>query len=121
MMIACIAIGAQWGALGVAAGYAVGSALSWPLSLWWLGRISDAPVRGMGGIGMRAIAGYALCGIASYAASVQWATSLPAKLVLGAFVGARVFAVVCALWPAFRRDVADILLTRTLLRAVRGA
>lgn len=121
MMIACIAIGAQWSALGVAAGYAVGSALSWPLSLWWLGRISDAPVRGMGGIGMRAIAGYALCGAASYAASARWAAPLPAKLVLGAFVGAVVFAAVCALWPAFRRDVADILRTRTLLRAVRGA
>jgi PST family polysaccharide transporter len=120
LVIACIGFGAQWGALGVAAGYAVGSALSWPLSLWWLGRISDAPVRGMGSIGMRAIVGYALCGVASYAASVQWAGPLPARLVLGAFTGAAVFAAVCALWPAFRRDVADILRTRTLLRAVRS-
>jgi PST family polysaccharide transporter len=120
LVIACIVFGAQWGALGVAAGYAVGSALAWPLVLWWLGRISDAPVRGMAGNGARAILGYALCGLASYSASAQWATSLPAKLALGAVAGGAAFAVVCALWPAFRRDVAGILQTRTLLRTARS-
>lgn len=120
LVIACIAFGAQRGALGVAAGYAVGSALAWPLVLWWLRRTSDAPVRGMAGTGARAILGYALCGIASHAASAQWATSPPAKLALGAVAGAAAFAAICALWPAFRRDVAGILHTRTLLRAARG-
>jgi PST family polysaccharide transporter len=120
LVIACIAFGAQWGALGVAMGYAAGSALSWPLALWWLGRISDAPVRGMAGNGMRAVAGYALCGVASYGAAWHWATALPMKLAIGAAAGAAAFAAVCALWPGFRRDVAGILHTRTLLRTARN-
>lgn len=120
LVIACIASGAQWGALGVAMGYAVGSALSWPLALWWLGRISDAPVRGMAGNGVRAIAGYALCGVVSYGTAAHWATALPMKLALGAAAGAATFAAVCALWPGFRRDVAGILHTHTLLRTVRS-
>lgn len=120
LVIACIASGAQWGALGVAMGYAVGSALSWPLALWWLGRISDAPVRGMAGNGVRAIAGYALCGVVSYGTAAHWATALPMKLALGAAAGAATFAAVCALWPGFRRDVAGILQTHTLLRTARS-
>ena len=43
--IAFIVIGAHWGVTGVAWGYAAGQALNWPLSMWWISRCSDAPVR----------------------------------------------------------------------------
>lgn len=119
-MIACIVIGAQWGVLGVATGYACGLALSWPLVLWWLHRTSDAPVRGMLLSGLRAIVGYGLCGFVSYAASARFAGAslpLPLQLLIGTAAFCAAFALLCLAWPAFRRDVAGILHTRTLLRS----
>ena len=119
LVIACIVVGSQWGVLGVATGYACGLAVSWPLVLWWLHRTSDAPVRGMLFSGLRAIAGYGLCGIASYAASARFANaSLPLQLLIGIAAVSVAFALLCLAWPAFRRDVAGILHTRTLLRSV---
>lgn len=121
LVIAFIAIGSQWGVLGVATGYACGLAVSWPLVLWWLHRTSDAPVRGMLFSGLRAITGYGLCGLASYAASLRFAgapLSLPLQLLIGIAALGVAFALLCLLWPAFRRDVAGILHTRTLLRSV---
>ncbi|MBC7989107.1 MAG: oligosaccharide flippase family protein, partial [Luteimonas sp.] len=121
LVIACIVLGARWGVIGVAAGYGLGLALSWPLVLWWLGRISDAPVRAMFDNGLRALAAYALCGAVSWAASVQAAEAAPLLRVFAGMAAALLaFAVLCALWPAFRRDVAGILQTRTLLRADRA-
>jgi PST family polysaccharide transporter len=118
LVIACIAIGSQWGVLGVAMGYACGLALSWPLVLWWLSRMSDAPVRRMLVNGLRAMAGYGLCGLVSYAASAQFAAaSLSLQLGVGIAAAIVAFAMLCAIWPAFRRDVVDILHTRTFFRS----
>ncbi|MEL1263406.1 lipopolysaccharide biosynthesis protein [Pseudoxanthomonas putridarboris] len=117
LVIACIAIGSQWGVLGVAGGYACGMAVSWPLVLWWLGRASDAPTRGMLTGGLRALAGYGLCGLISHAASLPFADAwMPWRLLAGSVAFAAAFALLCLAWPAFRRDVAGILHTRTLLR-----
>ena len=122
LVIGCIVIGSQWGVLGVAGGYACGLIASWPLVLWWLHRTSDAPVRGMLFGGLRAITGYGLCGFASHAASTQFAgASLSLQLVAGIAAMCAVFALMCLAWPAFRRDVAGILHTRTLLRSACAA
>jgi PST family polysaccharide transporter len=122
LVIACTALGTRWGVTGVAAGYALGLALSWPLVLWWLGRISDAPVRAMFGNGLRAIVGYALCGVVSWLASLQVADAAPMLLraIVGIAAALFAFAVLCVLWPAFRRDIAGILQTRALLRAAKA-
>ncbi|WP_368565363.1 lipopolysaccharide biosynthesis protein [Pseudoxanthomonas sp. UTMC 1351] len=121
LVIACIAIGSQWGVLGVATGYACGLALSWPLVLWWLSRVSDAPVRQMLVNGLRAMAGYGLCAFASYMASAQFAAaSLSMQLGVGIATAVVAFAVLCAVWPAFRRDVVDILHTRTFFRSAKA-
>ena len=118
LVISCIVIGSQWGVLGVASGYACGLVASWPLVLWWLHRTSDAPVRGMLFGGLRAIAAYSLCGFASYAASARFAgASLPLQLLIGIAALGAAFALLCLAWPAFRRDVAGILHTRTLFRS----
>ena len=45
IQILCIIGGSQLGVVGVAAGFAVAAALEWPLSLWWLARITDFPAR----------------------------------------------------------------------------
>lgn len=122
LVIACIGIGAQWGVTGVATGYSTGMAISWPLVLWWLARCCPgAPTGGMLRGGARAMAGYGLCGLAAHVASLPLA-GLPAPWVLlaGATAMAATFSLLCLLWPAFRRDVAGILHTRTLLRSARS-
>jgi hypothetical protein len=43
--------------------------------------------------------------------------SLPLQLLIGIAALCAAFALLCLLWPAFRRDVAGILHTRTLLRS----
>ncbi len=119
LIIASIAFGAQWGVLGVATGYAAGLALSWPLVLWWLGRHCDAPVGSMLRNGLRAMAGYGLCGVASYTTSAQIAAaSLALQLGVGLAAAGATFLLLCLLWPAFRRDVLGILHTRTFFRSV---
>ena len=45
VQVLCILGGSQWGVVGVAAGFAIAAALEWPLSLWWLARITDFPAR----------------------------------------------------------------------------
>lgn len=50
--VVCILVGSQWGVVGVAAGYAIAPALSWPISLWWLSRRTEVPTRRLyGGAG----------------------------------------------------------------------
>lgn len=43
--IACIAIGSQWGVVGVAFGFMIGPAINWPISIGWLSRVTDIPTR----------------------------------------------------------------------------
>ena len=54
-VILCVVIGSTWGPLGVAAGYSLGLVVSWPVSLFWLRRISDFPVRETTPIALRGI------------------------------------------------------------------
>lgn len=119
LLIVAILVGANWGVFGVAWAYSVGLVLMWPAGLLWLGRISDAPVRGMFLNGVRVIAGYVPSAIAAYLAA-SWAesTSLMLSLVAGIATGLTVFGVVLVLWPAFRADIRAVLETRRLLRKV---
>lgn len=116
-LIACILVGSRWGVLGVAAGYAVGTALLWPSVLWWIGKLSDAPAGRMFGNGARAIIGYGLCAVAAWGGCEAVATHAPlVRLLAGGTAAAAMLALVCLLWPAFRRDVGGILGSRHLLR-----
>ena len=117
LLIAIVFLGLPWGVEGVAAGYSAGLAAMWPLGLWWIGRHSDAPALAMLGNGTRAIVGYAVCGLASYSAShLLGSSSQIASLGAGMAGMLAGFLTACAIWPAFRRDVAAIARTRALLR-----
>lgn len=50
-----IVVGSQWGVIGVAAGYAIAPALTWPLSFWWLSRCTPLPVRRLYGGALRIV------------------------------------------------------------------
>ncbi|NMF87005.1 lipopolysaccharide biosynthesis protein [Aromatoleum petrolei] len=116
LLIAAIVFGAQWGAQGVAAAFAVGVALGWLGGLVWL-RASGAPVGAMGRNGLRVMFAYGLCGLVSAATALQWGGSLVGRLALGTAAMLAAFLLLVALWPAFRRSLMDILRSRSLLRA----
>ena len=120
LLIACIFAGARWGAEGVAASYSLGLFLLWPLSLYWIGRISDAPAGALLRNGARAVVGYGLCAAASWAASWWWGGPLWQQLSAGTLAMAVGFGLVCLLWPAFRRDVQSIIHIRHLLAEARS-
>jgi len=120
-MIALLVIGSAWGVNGVAAAYALGSALTWPVGLLWIARHSDAPVREMFFNGLRTVAIFGIATVASYAATM----ALPPDaylLRLGVGLAALVatLAVIALVWPRFRRDVRDLLATRRYFRRSRG-
>lgn len=116
LLIAGIAVGAQWGTSGVATAYSLGAALVWLGGLVWL-RGSGAPVGAMGRNALRVICAYGLCALASAAAALQWGDSLAARLALGTAAMLAALLLLAALWPAFRRSLMDILRSRSLLRA----
>ena len=120
LMIVAVVVGSHWGVVGVAAGYALSTALCWPVGLIWIARVTDAPSRDLFWNGARALAVHTCAG------AVVWFTlgraNLPAPLVLvlGVLVMAAVFALACCVWPRLRRDAQDIWETRRhLARAAR--
>ncbi len=120
LKIVCIVVGSQWGVVGVAAGYAISHLIEWPISLWWLDRVTTVPVGALYGGALRTI------GLGLPVAGAAWgATALiagaPAAVQLLAAVGAGLAAAAAAAAavPAIRRDVASILAIARLAIAGR--
>lgn len=117
LLIGLVLLGSLWGVHGVAAAYSLGMGLSWPLSLWWISRVSDAPAGRMFIAGVRAIVGYAFAGGASYAATLWVPSDQPlVSLAVGLAALVGTVAVLALLWPAFRRDISSIAHSRRFLR-----
>jgi O-antigen/teichoic acid export membrane protein len=106
---ACIAVGAAFGVVGVATGYAAAALLEWPLSLWWLSRITEIPVRALLLGALRITACAALAGGACFAVT-QLTAAWPAPGQLAAGLAAGVAAyLLTTLVPAIRADVEVVL------------
>lgn len=116
LLIAGIVAGAQWGTQGVATAHSLGAALVWGGGLVWL-RTSGAPVGAMARNTLRVMLAYGLCALASVVAALEWGNSLAGRLALGTAAMLAAFLLLVVLWPAFNRSVADILHSRSLLRA----
>jgi len=102
----CIIAGSWWGITGVAAGYMIAAVLEWPLSLFWLARLTVLPLRELLTGALRVTACGGLAGAATWLA--VHATGDPkadANVALGLATGLAVYAVLFALVPAVRRDV----------------
>lgn len=115
-----IGIGSTWGVVGVAAGYCAAALLEWPLSLWWLSRITPIPRRDLLLGAARVTACAALAG--SAAAVVARATeALPvvATLALGLVAGLAGYGLT-ALVPQVRADLAGVLAWGRRMVARRG-
>ena len=120
LLVAFVLLGSFWGVYGVAAGYSLGVALIWPIGLWWISRVTDAPARAMFFAGVRAILGYGFATGASWAA-VQWIPiELPlARVALGGVALLVAIGIVMLVWPRFRRDVRSIAQARSFLRSAK--
>jgi O-antigen/teichoic acid export membrane protein len=105
----CILIASHWGVVGVAVGYAVAPALSWPVSLWWLARhapINVAPLYFGAGrvIAMTSILAFAVWTSTQIVPGASWV-----QLVGGMATAAAAFAVTALVVPALRRDVLGLI------------
>lgn len=121
-MIGLLLVGALWGVEGVAWAYALGAALTWPIGLFWISRTSDAPARTMFLNGLRTIVIFGAATAVSYASTV----ALPAdrylvRLVVGFVALVATLALIALVWPAFRRDVVELVGVRRYFRRSRSA
>lgn len=117
VMVGLIVVGSLWGLQGVAVGYAVGTALSWPVALLWIRRVSDAPAGRMFCNGLRSGIVFGLAAAASWAATFRMPDDAHGlRLIAGAVVVVAAAGLLALLLPAFRRDLVGILRIREHLR-----
>lgn len=109
--IVCVLIGSTWGVVGVAAGFAVAPALAWPISLWWLSRLTDLPVGALY-VGAGRILGCAAAagGTTFLVVDVILAHSADLlRLACGVGAGLAVYALIALVVPTVRRDLRDVV------------
>ncbi|WP_448621148.1 lipopolysaccharide biosynthesis protein [Geodermatophilus sp. URMC 65] len=105
---ACIGIGSRWGVVGVAAGYAAAAVLEWPLSLWWLSRVTVIPVRPLLLGALRVSACAVAAGGASFLGTELVAGAHPVlRIAAGVMGGLAVYGAAAAL-PVVRADLRGV-------------
>jgi len=117
LKISLVLAGSTWGIAGVAGGYALAATLEWPLSLWWLSRITAVPTRALYGGAGRILAVGTCAGLATTGA--VWAlggTASWVQVLVGALAGVCAAAATTTV-PRVRRDLGE--LTHALRAAVR--
>jgi O-antigen/teichoic acid export membrane protein len=110
LVIAAIFLGSVWGVQGIAIAYAASLVVLWPFGLWWLGRVSAAPVLEMFVQGVRSIVAYGVAGVISYALSLVVPEGMPLlRVAVGAlgFLGGIGFALLVS--RKFRRGIREIV------------
>jgi O-antigen/teichoic acid export membrane protein len=119
--VGCLLVGSNWGLVGVAAGAALGPALTWPLSFWWLSRHAPIPVRGLLSGALRILA-VSVCVAAAAWWGARLAAAGPDALALLAAGGLGALAYVLAVTgvPPLRRDARGVLHLGELALRRRG-
>lgn len=110
--VVCVVGGSQFGIVGVAIGYAMAPGLSWPLSLWRLGRLtSDVPTKQLWIGGARILGCAAAAGAAGRLVSDFTMHGHPLlQLVATAFAAALTYLLAFAV-PAIRHDLRSVIMT----------
>lgn len=123
LMIVMIVCGGFFGIYGVAWAYAIAVALQWPVALWWLGRVSDAPVGDVFRNGARTILVYGSGAVVGLLSTLWLEDASPwLALAIGAAALAAWLGLLALVWPAYRRDLVLMLSIRRFFgRARRGS
>ncbi|GIG22673.1 lipopolysaccharide biosynthesis protein [Cellulomonas chitinilytica] len=119
LIIVAVLVGSHWGVIGVAAGYAAATTVVWPTGLLWVTRAVGAPGRALFANGLRAVAGYVVCGALAWVVVEQVPSSALVTIPTALVTFAAVAAVLALVWRPFGRDLRLMLSSRTLL-ARRG-
>ncbi len=121
--VVCIVTGSFFGLLGVAVGYMIAPAIAWPLSFWWLSRITVIPIRRLLQGAARILTMCTLVALAAFlTASASAGMPAPLSLTFAVVAGALTYAVAVLLLPPMRRDVAGLVeLGRSALHRRRSA
>ncbi|MGY1751790.1 lipopolysaccharide biosynthesis protein [Blastococcus sp. SYSU D01042] len=110
LRLVCVLAGSSWGVVGVAAGYAVAAFLEWPLSLWWLSRITPFPGRTLAGGAVRILACAAPAGAAAGLVCLAGgALPVVVQLLLAGLAGLTAVALLAAVTRSIRDDLAGVL------------
>ncbi|WP_159600383.1 lipopolysaccharide biosynthesis protein [Agromyces humi] len=121
-MVVLIVIGSAWGVYGVAIAYTVSLALSWPVALIWIARVSDAPAGQLFRNGLRSLVVFGIAAGASFASTV----ALPEdayviRLAVGLAALVVALSLLALVWPTFRRDLIALAGARRYFAPSRGA
>lgn len=109
LRLACVLTGSAWGVVEVAAGYALAACLEWPLSLWWLSRITDFPGRTLMAGALRVLACAVPAGGAAWLVTLAGALPTAVTLLLAVLAGAAVVALAATVSRTVRADLAGVL------------
>ncbi|HEY2298324.1 MAG TPA: lipopolysaccharide biosynthesis protein [Jatrophihabitans sp.] len=117
----CVIGGSTWGVEGVAAGYLVASLVEWPLSLFWLSRLTVIPLGALARAGARITGCSAVVGLASFSATRLVADhAAPSALCLAVLAGVLAGGLT-VLVPQVRSDLRQVLaFGRLMLRRAPG-
>ena len=119
IQITCILVGSQWGVIGVAFGYMLGPAITWPISIGWLSRVTVVPTRRL------YLGAFRVLGLVAASAVVTEVvihllpqmTALPTLLIgLAAFL-ATIGAALAV--PFYRADAATLVRVARMVRGIR--
>lgn len=114
-LIAAVAAGSFYSVQGVAIGYACGMAVGWPISIFWLARVSPLQVSKLVWSACRQVIIFGIGGVLVSLSISHWqGFSAIALIFSGTGIMVTYIGVVGLVWPSFRRDALDVY--RALLR-----
>lgn len=119
--IACVIVGAQWGVVGIAAGFAIAPCLKWPLSLLWLSRATTVPTKSLyiGALRIILVAGFSAT--ASHFALIA-APPMPAVAAISVASVASLGSLgLLCIFPHIRADIRALWELAVLVRGHRRA
>ncbi|MGW4016857.1 lipopolysaccharide biosynthesis protein [Rhodococcus ruber] len=116
LLVIFVLVGSHWGVTGVATGYSLATLLSWPIGLYWIHKISTAPVARMGLNSVRVIIAFAAAAfIASFATAAFPPIPTAMNLLVGACFYLAAVALFAVLFRSFRRDLQSVWNVRAFL------
>jgi PST family polysaccharide transporter len=113
--IGFIVLGSVWGVHGVAAGYAIGLAVAWPLGLWWAARVTRLAVMSTLRPSLRSIACWGLAAVVAWRVPILLVHGDAARLASGIAILAAVLLALIGIVPSFRRDLTEVVVTARMI------